>query len=245
MKFSYYHFEKTDSTQAFAKNNLAKFARDRIIIITADEQTHGQGRLDRAWHSPKGNLLLSIVLFNESLSPFFLMQLAALALADLLKSFKIKALLKWPNDLLVEGGKIAGVLTTVCEDAIILGVGLNVNMSSEELASIISKEATSMAVLKKKTFDVGKIRDQFITKFFDYHEKALKMGPEQFQKMWQQKLHWMKGKTIIASTTKEVAKVHIEDIGLDGSLKVIDGNGKKRTIYSGDISGLTEMSSPR
>jgi BirA family biotin operon repressor/biotin-[acetyl-CoA-carboxylase] ligase len=242
MKFSYYHFEKTDSTQAFAKNNLTTFPHDRVVIITADEQTQGQGRLGRSWHGPKGNLLLSIVLFNETFSPFFLTQLAALALCDLIASFKLKATLKWPNDLQVEGKKIAGILATVSQEAIILGIGLNINMCQEELALITTKEATSLAVLKERSFEVENIRDQLLERLFEYHEKAKKKGVEQFQKKWQKKLHWMKGNTILASTTKEVAEVCIEDIRLDGTLEVVGADGKKRLIYSADICDLSQAS---
>lgn len=100
-------------------------------VVCADEQTAGRGRQARQWYSPPGNLYLSLLL-RPNVEPARMPELGfvtALAVADTVDALlpgASRAGLKWPNDVLVSGGKIAGILLEQVEDALVIGIGLNV-----------------------------------------------------------------------------------------------------------------------
>jgi BirA family biotin operon repressor/biotin-[acetyl-CoA-carboxylase] ligase len=128
--FDVRHYDSITSTNDEAMR-LAREGAAHGTIVHADEQTAGRGRLSRRWLSPPGNLYLSIVL-RPDVSEARVIEIgfvAALAVADAVNALlprRLRATLKWPNDVLVSGGKIAGILLERSDDALILGVGLNV-----------------------------------------------------------------------------------------------------------------------
>jgi BirA family biotin operon repressor/biotin-[acetyl-CoA-carboxylase] ligase len=129
-QFSVRHFDTIGSTNDEARR-LAQDGAPHGIVIHADEQTAGRGRLAHTWFSPPGNLYLSILLRtgqppNRCAEISFL---AALAVADTVEALlprQIRTLLKWPNDVQVNGAKIAGILLEQIGDATVVGIGLNV-----------------------------------------------------------------------------------------------------------------------
>ncbi len=128
--FEVRHYDQLDSTSDEARR-LADAGAAHGTVVHADEQTAGRGRLSRRWFSPPGNLYLSIVL-RLDLPPARTVEigfLAALAVADAVDALlprQVRATLKWPNDVLVRDGKIAGILVEQAGEAMILGIGLNV-----------------------------------------------------------------------------------------------------------------------
>lgn len=100
-------------------------------VVCADEQTSGRGRQARRWYSPPGNLYLSLLLRPEVAQPrvtelTFVTALAVADTADALLPRAVRASLKWPNDVLVKGAKIAGILLEQAGDALVIGIGLNI-----------------------------------------------------------------------------------------------------------------------
>jgi len=93
--------------------------------VQAERQTAGKGRKDRSWESPPGNLYFSLCTDKESLLPLK----ASIAVAKTLEDMKIEPRLKWPNDVLVGGKKICGILTQIVDDRGIIGIGLNVEVA--------------------------------------------------------------------------------------------------------------------
>jgi BirA family biotin operon repressor/biotin-[acetyl-CoA-carboxylase] ligase len=129
-QFTVWHHDQIGSTNDEAKRMAAQGA-PHGTVIHADEQTAGRGRMAHTWFSPPGNLYLSILLRTGQ--PLHrtpeLSFLAALAVADTVEALlprQTRAMLKWPNDVLVNGGKIAGILLEHVEQATIMGIGLNV-----------------------------------------------------------------------------------------------------------------------
>jgi BirA family biotin operon repressor/biotin-[acetyl-CoA-carboxylase] ligase len=128
--FHVVHHDSIGSTNDEARR-LASEGAAHGTVVHADEQTTGRGRLSRSWFSPPGNLYLSILLRLDvpSARRPELSFLAALAVAETARALlpdRAEVALKWPNDVLVEGGKIAGILIEQVEDATIIGIGLNV-----------------------------------------------------------------------------------------------------------------------
>jgi BirA family transcriptional regulator, biotin operon repressor / biotin---[acetyl-CoA-carboxylase] ligase len=130
MMFNVLHYEKLGSTNDEARR-LAAGGATHGTVVHADEQTAGRGRLSRTWISPPGNLYMSVLL-RLDLPPERLPQLSfvtALAVADAVDALlpkHVRVMLKWPNDVLVWGAKIAGILLEQADDATVIGIGLDV-----------------------------------------------------------------------------------------------------------------------
>lgn len=118
MQWNILRFDEVDSTNQVALNYPIYTA------ITADHQTAGRGRLNRVWESVKGNLYLSMVLPEIGDKTPMLAFVVGVAVAGALKEFNVR--LKWPNDVLEGGKKIAGILLERADDKVIVGIGVNI-----------------------------------------------------------------------------------------------------------------------
>ena len=138
INFKITHLESVDSTSNYVATAFALGKLGHGSVILADKQTSGRGQRDSTWHSEGGsNLLFSILLIPDNMSASqsqSVMHCATLALVEVLKSFGVQALVKWPNDVFVGRLKIAGILienqlsgTRVSRS--ILGIGFNINQS--------------------------------------------------------------------------------------------------------------------
>ena len=243
MRITYYHFSSVDSTNSWAKRRKNEFGLDEFAVITSDEQTQGRGRFMRAWHSPKNNLYITFSFFDASLPPFFFSQIAALALVEVLHHEGIFAKIKWPNDLLVQDKKIAGMLTEIesvnSHRLIILGIGLNVNMTSDDLVHI-PKAATSMKCETGKNHTLSSIQDLLVKKFLSFIEEAKKTGINSFQKIWHEKISWMLSKEIEVQQHEKMIRGCISSIEKDGSLLLLLDDGTKHTLLSGDLVRISQ-----
>jgi BirA family biotin operon repressor/biotin-[acetyl-CoA-carboxylase] ligase len=140
--YTIYKYAKLDSTSEFLRKHCSALAD--YSVIWANEQTHGRGRFTRVWNSvPNQDLTFSILLPLTSLEHKLrqnITQIAALSVAQLLEVYGLKPSVKWPNDVLVQGKKISGILGEIVESNKItygiLGIGLNVNSTEESLAFI-------------------------------------------------------------------------------------------------------------
>ena len=128
--FNVLHYETLGSTNDEARRLAAQGAAHGTAVH-ADEQISGRGRLARTWYSPAGNLYLSVIL-RLDMPPAripelsFVIALAVADTADTLLPRHVRSMLKWPNDVLIAGAKVAGILIEQAEGAIIPGVGLNI-----------------------------------------------------------------------------------------------------------------------
>jgi BirA family biotin operon repressor/biotin-[acetyl-CoA-carboxylase] ligase len=162
MELTEIHLDTIDSTNTYAKTKGPSFASDKITCIVAEEQTRGKGQFQRKWISPRGVNLYATFYFHLPKETQKLTELAILLAMSIGKVLKINGLhpkMKWPNDILIHGKKIAGVLCELEFHAshieIILGFGLNVNMEEFDLVKI-DQPATS---LKNET---GRVWDKKI-----------------------------------------------------------------------------------
>lgn len=168
----YIHFDTIDSTNNWVKKNAQDLDPRQITCVTALEQTAGRGRFHRHWISPKGQNIYATFYFTlpkESRYIENLAQLLSFSCATVLKSKGFSPQIKWPNDLLLERKKVAGILCEVVffEEyiGIILGIGINVNMG-EELLNAIDQPTTSLAQLSGHSWTFEQILDPLIKQFF-------------------------------------------------------------------------------
>lgn len=158
--FKIYHFKKLTSTI----NKAKEFPENSVII--ADEQTKGKGRFKRKWSSQKGGIYLSIVL--ENLNPQYLTFIAAISAQKAIKdTYKLKTIIKWPNDLIYNKKKLCGILTKTNKKAIV-GIGVNTN---NKIPKTLESKATSL----NKTLNKKINNKLIINKLLNHFEKYLKL----------------------------------------------------------------------
>jgi BirA family transcriptional regulator, biotin operon repressor / biotin---[acetyl-CoA-carboxylase] ligase len=141
----YEHVESAPSTQLLVPADAPEGA-----LVVAEEQTAGRGRLGRRWLAPAGTSLLCSLQLRPAVAPEHLPELtgvASHACADAIAALtELEPELKFPNDVLVAGRKVAGILAEAREERVVLGVGVNVNVTAEELPREVERPATSLLV---------------------------------------------------------------------------------------------------
>lgn len=231
-------FKKLPSTNKWALEQINEL--DDKTIIIADTQTSGHGRFQRSWESNNPeNLYLTFVLKPEKTNNIAnLTQYLSLVLAEILKStYKIDARIKWPNDVRINKAKIAGIL---CEStikkgktALALGIGVNLNMSEEELSQI-NQKACSLNILTGQKIDKNEFANILCSEFFKNYDEFLQNGFPSIKKRYE-KYAEFPNKTILLSNGKEKEELKALKLTDTGSLIVLDKNGFEKEILSGDI----------
>jgi BirA family biotin operon repressor/biotin-[acetyl-CoA-carboxylase] ligase len=232
-------FDEVDSTNRIAKE-LALAGAEEGTVVIARTQYHGRGRFDRIWQSPEGGVYLSIILRPRkstqkiSLLPF----VAALAIARTINLYSLNSTIKWPNDALVNGKKIAGILLESEIKGheviyVVVGIGLNLNIDRKDLSPDIQPRSTSMF------HELGAPVDyhEFLRTFFIQFEKAYFLFVEnQFERIideWKNHTDTL-GKTIRVHTSTGTLQGIAFDIDPLGFLLLRTENGEIKKILSGD-----------
>lgn len=236
-------FSLTDSTNTKAFE-LALHGAPEGAVVVAEGQRKGKGRLGRKWESPKGvNIYASIVLRPRIAPPAAsqLTLLAAIATARAIeKTAKILPDVKWPNDILIRGRKVAGILTEIDSEAdivnfIVIGIGIDVNMGRDSLPADVAKVATSLKEEMGKSFErVILIQELFrqMEKWYEVY-KAEGFGPIITE--WE-RLSIMAGKYIRVSFLKESKEGVALGLDTDGALLLRLPTGKIERIVAGDVT---------
>ena len=163
---SYTTFDTIDSTNTYAKSHLNDFPKDVITCIVARTQTAGHGQKNRPWHSPEGGLYVTFAfhLYNEPIE--HLAQLLSELVADVLTKHGLSPTIKMPNDILINGKKVGGVLCETTskgkEIEVALGLGLNVNIPQEVLVNV-GQPATSLLAETGKEHDMNLLLKEIAT----------------------------------------------------------------------------------
>ena len=228
------------STNDVVREAAAEGAAEGLLVV-ANCQTAGRGRLGRTWHSPPGRILyLSLLLRPEvpGQQAVPLTLLAGAALAQALAQAGTVPHLRWPNDLLLpvdnQLRKAAGILTEMASDGnavrhIVLGVGLNVN--GLDFPPELAARATSLQQAAGRTFDRVHLLVDFLAAFETCYDDFLARGPGQGLRQWSRYADFGQAYRISRDGVEGVA------VGLDdaGALLVRDAAGRIHRMYSGDI----------
>ncbi|MGB8294373.1 MAG: biotin--[acetyl-CoA-carboxylase] ligase [Polyangia bacterium] len=231
------------STNDLLRSRAAAGAGEGLLVV-ADSQTAGRGRLGRSWHSPAGqNLYLSLLLrpalAARLASPLTL--LAGAALAQTLAQAGATPRLRWPNDLLVPaaGGlrKVAGILTEMACDGervrhIVLGVGLNVN--SLEFPPDLAERATSLRLALGRACDRARLLVDFLAALEPFYDEFLAHGPKSGLGEWRRYADLGRVCRVGGDGTK--VEGIATDIDENGALLVRDGAGQVHRVISGETS---------
>lgn len=241
MNICWYHHSSIDSTNTWPKGQQEGFGHHELTVVTADIQTKGRGRQGKPWFSTeKTSSYLSFAFFWQATAfqPFHFSQLLSICFVELLQMHGIESQIKWPNDLLVNGKKIAGILVEIepLENLsyIIVGCGLNINMSVKTLDNL-PKKATSMLIETGNSFDIQAIQTELISLFLKKLQEVKNQGFEQSIASWHQKVQWMVSQHAIVQTLSTKAEGFITEITPDGNLFLEISPGEIIPVHSGEI----------
>ena len=231
-----YHPRLT-STNDIAKRQIQQGATEGTVVI-ADEQTAGKGRMQRTWLSPKGSIALSIILYPSLTHLSSLIMVASLAVAHCIEQVTgLKTQIKWPNDVLVNGKKVCGILiesdvkgNTV--DYAIIGTGINVNLRLSDFPEIPSTATSLSHELGKEVSRLDMIRCLLAETERLY--LALPTGESVYQK-WQDRLVTL-GKKVQVKSGETTYKGTAESVASDGSLLLRQPDGSLVKIVAGDVT---------
>lgn len=237
-----HYLGEVDSTNTYAAKLVQKGAKEGEVVI-ADCQTRGRGRMQRVWHSPPGKNLFTSIILKPSTDPSSASQItltAGVAVAELISEFcPGKVNLKWPNDVLVDGKKVCGILSEMKTkghkiDHIIVGIGININMERQDFPEELQSSSTS---LKEETGNHISRTDVAadLYKFFEkWYFTLITEGFDSIRDRWI-KHSGVMGREIEVrgKDSKKKGKV----IGLDnfGALMLYDSEMSESRILSGDV----------
>ena len=238
-----YYFDSIDTTQNFAIK-IASNNNENGTVIISKKQTKGRGRMKRKWKSPSGGIWMSVIIHPKfDVASATLVPIAtSLALCMAIeKMLKIKSKLKWPNDVTLNGKKVAGVLvdTSIISNKIenmILGIGINFKIKPHELAGTIKKTPNyyGVATLVKKNESALPLVQQFLNEL----ENILQLiNSKQIKKI---KNEWTKRSSTIGknvSIITDQGNINGKAIKIDNDGALIISKGKKiERILVGDIT---------
>lgn len=204
----------TDSTSDRLKEMVGEGAVEGTVVV-AERQTQGRGRRGRAWVSPPGGLYFSVLLNPEPSEASLLSLLVGLAPLRVLRDNEFDAWLKWPNDVLVEGRKVGGVLSEALyrndRFHLVVGVGLNVNVPERKLPKGIAPAAASLSSFSGRHIDKGALLSEVLLELSQIYESFNAGDADQLREEYRQACTTI-GRTVEAATGKGEK---VEGVALD------------------------------
>lgn len=241
------HFESLPSTNVYLKQQGALGEREGLIVL-ADTQTTGIGRLNRPWHSPLGGLYFSILLrpmtIKATEAPLITLT-AGVAVANVLQSaLGLKPSLKWPNDILVANKKVAGILTEgtfIGNDIeyVIVGIGINANMTLNEFPEPLQVTATTLQECLQRPIDMPRLFSYLIGQLEFWYIRLCDQGFKAISPHYR-RICMTLGKQVAIELEDVQVKGLAKDIGPDGSL-VLEMASGRQLIRSGDVISATHI----
>lgn len=234
-------FQEIDSTNIKGMELSNKGSPEGTIIL-AETQTMGKGRLGRSWISPEGNIYLSVIL-RPNISPSratLITLMAAVASASALKkALNISASIKWPNDIIINGKKVGGILTEMNSEMerinyIVLGIGINVNMNPSILPPDIRVAATTLKEIIGRDLMRIEILSALLKELEVWYKIFLGSGSGPVLDEWR-KLSPGLGKRIKVTSLNRIIEGIAEGIDDYGRLLVRLDGGQVEKISSGDV----------
>jgi BirA family transcriptional regulator, biotin operon repressor / biotin---[acetyl-CoA-carboxylase] ligase len=237
-----YHFFKTDSTNRVALE-LGHQGEAEGAVVLAEEQSAGRGRTGHTWHSERATGIYATVLLRPKLSPIqapLLTMMAGLsAHAAVQRVAGLSVDLKWPNDLLIQGKKVGGILTEMhAEPAqvrfVIVGIGINVNQ--EKFPPDLATASTSLRLETGKSQSRLEVLVRFLRQFeIDYRE-LLSEGAAGMVKRFEAVSSYARGKRVRVTNGKESFTGVTAGVEDEGLLRVKRDDGKVTTVIAGDVT---------
>lgn len=232
---------QVDSTQILAKSLVTN--HEGNFIVLSDEQTQGRGRFNREWSSIKGKGLWMTVVLRPDIS---IQKMAtfnlfiSLAIQEVMEEFYgVPSKIKWPNDIYINNKKVCGFLTEMIADtdgvnAIICGIGINLNQTQQDFDNVNQTRATSLNIESKKKIDPYPFLTQLLHAIETKYEQFLNVPFSDIKEVYKSKsMIW--DKALIYTQGNKRIKGRAIDIQDNGFLTVISEDGELNEFMSADI----------
>ncbi len=232
-----FYYSSLTSTMEVARREAQQGAAEGTVII-ADEQTAGRGRLRRVWLSPKGSIALSVILYPSVAYLPSLIMLASLAVVHSIETVTgLKSQIKWPNDVLINGRKVCGILIESDVQGrrvnyATIGIGINVNLRLADFPEI-QPIATSLSdELGREVSRLSLMRCLLVEIEMLY--LALSAGGSIYEE-WRDSLVTL-GRRVRVHTGETIYEGIAESVARDGSLLLRGSDGSLTKIVAGDVT---------
>ena len=225
-----------DEALAWASQGAPDFS-----LVIANEQTSGRGRMDRKWFTPPdAALAMSLILRPTAVEHAHLSRmtgLLALSLAESLLQLGLAPQIKWPNDVLLSGRKVAGILVESSWmgeslDAMILGMGVNVLKAAVPPADQLLFPATSIETELGRPIERGDLLKEILARALKWHPK---LGTDAFLKAWDEYLAFRGQQVQVEGRSEGPIKGKVLGLESDGSLRLQDNHGRSVTVRFGEV----------
>ena len=236
-------FERTTSTNDI----IARLARDGIkegAVVFAESQSRGRGRLGRTWISPARKGLWFSILLRPDLPPQSATQLTVAAANALARAIALQTRLipeiKWPNDILIRGKKVAGILTELTAELdhvkeVVLGVGVNVNLDAADLPHDARKTATSLKIESGQAMDRAELAVAILRELDADYDRIRRGQFESVAGEWQQRCGTL-GREVSIRIGDRVIRGRAESLDAQGALLLRTQHGRLERIIGGDVT---------
>jgi len=237
-----HYFKETESTNILARDMAGSV--DEGTVVIAESQTGGRGRMGRKWISPEGGIWLSVIL-KPKMQPLHaprITLLAGVAAAKTIRGYGLSAKIKWPNDVLINGKKVCGILTEIGAEMdsiqyVVVGVGIDANVDTETFPEEFRDSSTSLK--NELGFDINRV--EFVQRLLSELETLyMKFQKEGFSSILEE---WRNMSATIGEWVKITTQSRImygEVIGVDseGALVLETSEGKLEKIVAGQCEHL-------
>ena len=234
--------DETDSTNLQACR-LGDAGEEQGLVVIADSQTAGKGRMGRSWESPPGVNLYASVLLRPPILPFDaprLTFLSAVAVCRAIQSTtRLEPTVKWPNDVLLDGAKVAGLLNEMSAETdrvnyVVLGIGVNLNMTADQFPGDLRYPATSLAIAAGRPVSRLAFTRALLREIDRLYRTFLDAGSAPILAEWTE-LCAMTGKAIEVDCGSSTVTGTMAGLAEDGALLVRTATGKMESVYAGDV----------
>ena len=237
MNFNILRFETLESTNTEAAQQARRGAAEGVCVA-ADEQTGGKGRQGRSWTSNRGAGVYMSLILRPHLAPAKLPLItltAAVAVYEVLdKCFLIKPDIKWPNDILVSGKKICGILAEAVETpnglAVVLGIGVNLDTPADDNSTSVNAE-TSFRTTRDDVLEA------VLSEFAETYDK-LTASSSDVVEMWTARSSYAAGLRVRVVLSDGTIEGVTDGLEPSGALRVKLADGSTRVIHAGDVERL-------
>jgi BirA family biotin operon repressor/biotin-[acetyl-CoA-carboxylase] ligase len=222
------YLKEVDSTNEYAKKLIKQNKVENSLIISAETQKKGKGRLRRKWYSPLGGIWFSMII--EKNYPLLSLSVGV-GVCKVIQELGCNANIKWPNDILINNKKVAGILCETEENKVVIGVGVNLNI--EKLPKEIREKATSILIETGQKFEKEKVLEKLIQNI-NFYVKLLKEGKQEWV-VKEFKKYIIKGRKIRIQTNEKIWEGDFWDVDREGKLVLRLKTGELKKFIAGEV----------
>ena len=236
-------FKETTSTNDVAAR-LARGGATEGAVVFAESQTKGRGRMGRAWISPAGKGLWFTVLLRPKIAPQATTQLTAAAATALCRAVTLQTgmtpEIKWPNDILIHGRKIAGILTEMSAELdqvqeVLLGVGMDVNLEEADFPGNLLRRATSLRIETGQKINRAELAVAILRELDRDYQVVSKGQFQRLAQQWEERCTTL-GCQVAIRVGERVIRGRAESLDDDGALLIRGSHGHLERIVGGDVT---------